>query len=65
MQTNKPGTTDKARVQETAGRVTQEHEANCLTRAEQIAFVSAVLNPPLPNKRLRQAAAAYRKQTEW
>ena len=50
-----------ASAQEAAGRVIQEHEAIRLTRTEQIAFVNALLNPPAPNKRLRQAAA-YRKQ---
>ena len=51
-----------ASAQEVAGRIIQEHEAIRLTRTEQIAFVSALLNPPAPNKRLRQAAVAYRKQ---
>lgn len=51
-----------ASAQEAASRVIQEHETIRLSRAEQIAFVSALLNPPAPNKRLRQAAAAYRKQ---
>ena len=53
-----------ASAQEAAGRVIQEHETIRLTRAEQIAFVSALLNPPAPNKRLHRAAAAYRKQME-
>jgi uncharacterized protein (DUF1778 family) len=51
-----------ASAQEAASRVIQEHEAIRLSRAEQIAFVSALLNPPPPNARLRKAAAAYRKQ---
>ena len=42
--------------------VIQEHETIRLSRAEQIAFVSALLKPPAANARLRQAAAAYRKQ---
>jgi uncharacterized protein (DUF1778 family) len=41
---------------------TSEHEIIRLSRAEQIAFVRALLNPPLPNARLRKAAKAYRKQ---
>ncbi|SCC92862.1 conserved hypothetical protein [Thiomonas sp. X19] len=51
-----------ASAQEAASRVIQEHETIRLSRAEQIAFVSALLNPPAPNARLRQAAKAYRKQ---
>ena len=51
-----------ASAQEAANRVIQEHETIRLSRSEQLAFVSALLNPPAPNKRLRQAAAAYRKQ---
>ena len=51
-----------ASAQEAASRVIQEHETIRLGRTEQIAFVSALLNPPPPNARLRKAAAAYRKQ---
>jgi len=51
-----------ASAQEAAARVIQEHEAIRLNRAEQIAFVTALLDPPAPNERLRQAAAAYRQQ---
>jgi len=51
-----------ASAQEAASRIIQEHESVRLSRAEQIAFVSALLNPPAPNARLRKAAAAYRKQ---
>jgi uncharacterized protein (DUF1778 family) len=52
-----------ASAQEAASRVIKEHETIRLSRAEQIAFVSALLSPPAPNARLRKAAAAYRKQT--
>lgn len=52
-----------ASAQEAASRVIQEHETVRLSRAEQIAFVTALLNPPPANARLRKAAAAYRKQT--
>ena len=52
-----------ASAQEAATRVIQEHETIRLSRAEQIAFVTALLDPPAPNERLRQAAAAYRQQT--
>ena len=51
-----------ASAQDAASRVIQEHETIRLSRAEQIAFVSALLKPPAANARLRQAAAAYRKQ---
>ena len=51
-----------ASAQDAASRVVQEHETVRLSRAEQIAFVSALLKPPAANARLRQAAAAYRKQ---
>ena len=52
-----------ASAQEAATRVIQEHETIRLSRAEQITFVTALLNPPAPNERLLQAAAAYRQQT--
>jgi uncharacterized protein (DUF1778 family) len=50
-----------ASAQEAASRVIQEHAMIRLSRSEQVAFVSALLAPPEPNARLRQAAAAYRK----
>ena len=50
-----------ASAQEAADRVIREHETIRLSRAEQVAFVSALLDPPAPNARLRKAAAAYRK----
>ena len=49
-----------ASAQEAANRIIQENEAIQLTRAEQMAFVSALLDPPEPNARLRQAAKKYR-----
>ena len=52
-----------ASAQEAASRVIQEHETVRLSRVEQIAFVTALLNPPPANARLRKAAAAFRKQT--
>jgi uncharacterized protein (DUF1778 family) len=51
-----------ASAHEVATRVIQEHETVRLSRAERIAFVTALLDPPAPNKRLRQAAAAWRRQ---
>lgn len=49
-------------AQAAAMRVIQEHENIRLGQAEQIAFVTALLNPAAPNDRLRQAAANYRQQ---
>jgi uncharacterized protein (DUF1778 family) len=51
-----------ASAQEAARRVIAEHEAIRLPRAEQLAFVQALLNPPEPNQRLRRAAKAYRQR---
>lgn len=51
-----------ASAQAAASRVIEEHEAICLSRREQVAFVTALLNPTAPNARLRKAAALYRKQ---
>lgn len=51
-----------ATAQEAASKVIQEHETIRLSRAEQIAFVAALLDPPKPSARLRKAAAKYRKQ---
>ena len=52
-----------ASAQEAATRVIQQHETIRLSRAEQIAFVTALLDPPAPGDRLRQAVATYRRQT--
>ncbi len=52
-----------ASAREAAAKVIQAHETIRLTREEQIAFVSALLNPPPPNARLRRAASKYRQQT--
>ena len=51
-----------ASAQEAAARVIQEHETIRLSRSEQVAFVTALLNPAPPNARLKRAAALYRKQ---
>ena len=51
-----------ASAQEAANKVIQEHAAIQLSRAEQAAFVTALLAPPKPTARLRRAAAAYRQQ---
>jgi uncharacterized protein (DUF1778 family) len=52
-----------ASAQEAAARVIQEHETIRLSRAEQIAFVNALLKPRVPTARLRRAVAKYRQQT--
>lgn len=51
-----------ASAQEAAVRLIEEHETIRLSRADQIAFVTALLDPPAPSERLRQAAADYRRQ---
>ena len=51
-----------ASAHEAAAKVIQDHETIRLSRAEQIAFVTALLDPPEPGDRLRQAAATYRQQ---
>jgi uncharacterized protein (DUF1778 family) len=51
-------------TQEAATRIVQAHELVQLTRSEQQAFVSALLNPPPPGARLREAVASYRQKTE-
>ena len=51
-----------ASAQDAANKVIQDHAAIELSRSEQIAFVTALLDPPKPPARLRRAAAAYRQQ---
>ena len=46
-------------AQAAAALVLQEHENVRLSHAEQIAFVTALLNPAAPNQRLRKAAENY------
>jgi uncharacterized protein (DUF1778 family) len=50
-----------ASAQEAAARVIQEHETIRLSRAEQVAFVTALLKPRAPTARLRKAAAKCRR----
>ena len=52
-----------ASAQEAAARVIREHEAIRLSRAEQVAFVKALLKPRAPTARLRKAVTRYRQQT--
>lgn len=51
-----------ASAQDAAARVIEQHESIRLTRAEQTAFVTALLDPPAPSPRLRRATAAYKRQ---
>jgi uncharacterized protein (DUF1778 family) len=51
-----------ASAQEAASKVIQEHELIRLSRAEQTAFVKALLSPPAPGAALRKAASAYKKR---
>ncbi len=47
-------------TQEAAAKIVQEQELIRLSREEQISFVTALLNPPEPGARLRQAVESYR-----
>ncbi len=51
-----------ATVQEVATRTVQDHETIQLSQAEQTAFVKALLDPPEPSAKLRQAYQAYRQE---
>ncbi len=51
-----------ASAQEAAAKVIQEHGTIRLARSEQVAFVTALLEPRAPNARLRKAAEKYRRQ---
>lgn len=49
-------------AQEAAQRVIDEHEIIRLSRADQVAFVRAVLEPAAPNEHLQRAAQTYRQR---
>ena len=51
-----------ASAEEAAAKVIQAHETIRLTREEQIAFVTALLNPHPVGSRLHRAAAKYRRR---
>jgi len=51
-----------ASAEEAATKLIQERETIRLTRKEQVAFVTALLEPAPANARLRKAAAKYRQQ---
>jgi uncharacterized protein (DUF1778 family) len=46
---------------ENAQRVIRESQFLDLSQRDRIAFVEAVLNPPAPNEKLKQAAERYRQ----
>ena len=46
-----------------AREIIREHEIIHLSRADQIAFAEALLNPPEPNAKLKEAADWYRRET--
>jgi uncharacterized protein (DUF1778 family) len=48
-----------ASMQEAAARAIQEHSRIELSERNQRAFLDAVMNPPEPNKALRDAGRAY------
>lgn len=49
-------------TQEAAAKIVQEHEVIRLSRAEQAAFVTALLAPAESGPRLRQAVRNYRRK---
>jgi uncharacterized protein (DUF1778 family) len=51
-----------ATVQEVAAKTVHDHEAIRLSQAEQTAFVMALLDPPAPSAKLRQAYQAYKQE---
>jgi len=50
-------------AQEAALRTIQDYELVRLTVDERNEFVTALLNPPTPNARLKKAAKAYREKS--
>lgn len=46
-------------LHEVARRTIQEHEVTSLSQRDQAVFVQALLSPPAPNRKLRDAARAY------
>ena len=52
-----------ASAQEIATRTVREHEAMRLSARDREAFVTALLNPPVPGPRLRKAAERYKQRT--
>jgi uncharacterized protein (DUF1778 family) len=48
-------------VQEAAARAVREREVLTLSGLDRQVFLDALLNPPAPSKRLRQAARRYKR----
>lgn len=48
-------------VQEVAARTVREHEVLTLSGRDRQVFIDALLKPPAPSRRLRQAARRYRR----
>jgi uncharacterized protein (DUF1778 family) len=48
-------------VQEAAARTVREREVLTLSARDRQAFLEALLNPPAPSKRLREAARRYKR----
>jgi uncharacterized protein (DUF1778 family) len=48
-------------VQEAAARTVREREVLTLSTRDRQVFLEALLNPPAPSKRLRQAAKRYKR----
>lgn len=51
-----------ATVQEVAAKTIQDFETIQLSQAEQTAFVKALMDPPAPSAKLRQAYQAYKQE---
>ena len=48
-------------AQEVAARTVREHDVLTVSGRDRDLFVSALLQPPAPNRRLRQAAGRYKR----
>ena len=48
-------------AQEAARKALKEHQMMSLTARDTAAFVKALLKPPVPSKKLKRAAARYKK----
>jgi len=48
-------------AQEIAARTVREHEVLALSGLDRQVFLDALLHPPRPSKRLRQAASRYKR----
>ena len=48
-------------AQEVAARTVREHDVLTVSGRDRDRFVSALLQPPVPSRRLRQAASRYKR----